>query len=42
MGSNLERLGEADRGAFVDAVLAELPRPVVVDYVRLDITARCA
>jgi trans-aconitate 2-methyltransferase len=42
LGSHLERLPEADRPAFVEAVLAELPSPVVVDYVRLNITARRA
>jgi trans-aconitate 2-methyltransferase len=40
LGSHLERLDETDRGAFTEAVIAEMPRPVVVDYVRLNITAR--
>ena len=40
LGSHLERLPEPDRPAFTAAVLAELPRPVVVDYVRLNIVAR--
>jgi trans-aconitate 2-methyltransferase len=40
LGSHLERLPETDRGAFTEEVIAEMPRPVVVDYVRLNITAR--
>lgn len=39
LGSHLERLPEARRERFVDAVLAELPRPLQVDYVRLNIDA---
>ena len=40
LGSHLERLPEDERDAYVDAVLAELPRPIRVDYVRLNIVAR--
>jgi trans-aconitate 2-methyltransferase len=40
LGSHLERLAEPDRRPFTLAVLEELPRPVVVDYVRLNILAR--
>ena len=39
LGSHLERLDPALREPFVDAVIAELPEPVV-DYVRLNILAR--
>lgn len=39
LGSHLERLEEELRAPFVDAVLAELPEPVVV-YRRLNILAR--
>lgn len=42
MGAHLDRLPEDLRGAFVDAVLARLPAPVTVDYVRLDVDARRA
>jgi trans-aconitate 2-methyltransferase len=38
LGSHLERLPEARRGAFVDAVLAAMPEPAI-EYVRLNITA---
>lgn len=40
LGSHLERLPESERDAYVDAVLAELPHPIRVDYVRLNIDAR--
>lgn len=40
LGSHLERLPEADRAGYVDAVLAEHPAPVEVRYVRLNILAR--
>ena len=40
LGSHLERLPEPEREPFIAAVLAELPRPIVIDYVRLNITAR--
>jgi trans-aconitate 2-methyltransferase len=40
LGSHLERLPEEHRDAYVDAVLAELPHPIRVDYVRLNIEAR--
>ena len=39
-GSHLERLPPEHHDAFVGAVLDELPRPVRVDYVRLNILAR--
>ncbi len=39
LGSHLPRLAEERRGAFVDAVLAQLPEPVI-EYVRLNIAAR--
>jgi len=40
LGSHLERLPEADRGPFVDAVVAEMGEPVVANYVRLNLLAR--
>ena len=40
LGSHLERLPSEHHDAFVGAVLDELPRPVRVDYVRLNILAR--
>jgi trans-aconitate 2-methyltransferase len=40
LGSHLDRLPEADRAGYVDAVIAELDQPVVVDYVRLNMLAR--
>jgi len=40
LGSHLDRLPEAERIPFVDAVLARLPEPIVADYVRLNIEAR--
>jgi trans-aconitate 2-methyltransferase len=40
LGAHLDRLPEADRDAFVDAVIAELDQPVVVEYVRLNMLAR--
>jgi trans-aconitate 2-methyltransferase len=39
LGEHLERLPDAQRDAFVDAVLGELDAPVV-DYVRLNLLAR--
>jgi trans-aconitate 2-methyltransferase len=39
LGSHIERLEPHLRGPFIDAVLAELPEPVV-DYKRLNILAR--
>jgi trans-aconitate 2-methyltransferase len=39
LGSHLERIPEERRTAFVEAVLAELPEPVI-DYVRLNLIAR--
>ncbi len=38
LGSHLERVPDGD--AFVDAVLAELGRPLTIDYVRLNMLAR--
>lgn len=40
LGSHLERLPEELHDAYVEAVLAELPHPIRVDYVRLNIVAR--
>jgi trans-aconitate 2-methyltransferase len=40
LGSHLERLPEADRDGFLDAVLAALPAPVEIDYLRLNALAR--
>jgi hypothetical protein len=39
-GSFLERLPEDLHEAFVELVLAELPAPFVLEYVRLNILAR--
>ncbi len=39
LGSHVERIPEERRAAFVEAVLAELPEPVI-DYVRLNLIAR--
>ncbi|MFN8133654.1 MAG: methyltransferase domain-containing protein [Solirubrobacteraceae bacterium] len=39
LGSHLERLPEELREPFVQAVLARLPRPVVIPYVRLNLDA---
>jgi trans-aconitate 2-methyltransferase len=40
LGSHLERLPQADRPGFVEAVLAELEAPVEIAYVRLNVLAR--
>jgi trans-aconitate 2-methyltransferase len=40
LGAHLDRLPEADREPFVDAVIAEVGGPVVADYVRLNLLAR--
>lgn len=40
LGAHLDRLPHDLREPFVEAVLAELPRPVTLDYVRLNIEAR--
>jgi trans-aconitate 2-methyltransferase len=39
LGSHVERLPEDDRDAFVRDVIAHLPDPLVIDYVRLNISA---
>jgi trans-aconitate 2-methyltransferase len=40
LGAHLDRLPEAERAPFVDAVLARLDEPVVAHYVRLNLLAR--
>jgi trans-aconitate 2-methyltransferase len=40
LGAHLDRLPQQDRDAYVDAVIAELDQPVVVEYVRLNMLAR--
>jgi trans-aconitate 2-methyltransferase len=40
LGAHLDRLPEADREGYVDEVLARLPAPVTIDYVRLNLLAR--
>ena len=40
LGSHVERLPAGDRERFVADVIAHLPEPLVVDYVRLNISAR--
>jgi len=40
LGAHLDRLPEADREPYLDAVLARLPEPVTADYVRLNLLAR--
>ena len=42
LGSHVQQLPPALRDPFVQAVIARLPSPVTVDYVRLDIDARAA
>ncbi len=37
---HLDRLPEQLRGEFIDAVLERMPEPLVLDYVRLNMTAR--
>ena len=39
LGPHVQRLPEELRDPFMDAVLAELEKPVIVDYVRLNIDA---
>jgi trans-aconitate 2-methyltransferase len=39
LGPHVQRLPEELRDPFMDAVLAELGEPVIVDYVRLNIDA---
>ena len=40
VGTHLERLPRDLHGAFLDALLESLPRPLTLDYVRLNISAR--
>ena len=40
LGAHLDRLPDGERDDYVDAVIAELDQPVVVDYVRLNMLAR--
>jgi trans-aconitate 2-methyltransferase len=40
LGSHLDRLPEHLRAPYVDAVLEAVPRPLTLDYVRLNISAR--
>jgi trans-aconitate 2-methyltransferase len=42
LGAHLDRLPDADREPYLDAVLARLPEPVTADYVRLNLLARRA
>jgi trans-aconitate 2-methyltransferase len=42
LGSHLERLPEDLRDAYIDAVVAEFPDPMTLDYVRLNIDATAA
>ena len=39
LGAHVQRLPEELRDPFMDAVLAEVGAPVIVDYVRLNIDA---
>jgi trans-aconitate 2-methyltransferase len=40
LGAHLDRLPDGDRDGYVDAVIAKLDQPVVVEYVRLNMLAR--
>jgi trans-aconitate 2-methyltransferase len=40
LGAHLERLPEPIRATYMDAVLGVIPRPLTLDYVRLNISAR--
>jgi trans-aconitate 2-methyltransferase len=40
LGAHLERLPEEMRAPYLDAVLEVIPRPLTLDYVRLNISAR--
>ena len=40
LGPHLERLPERLHDAYLDAVLEYIPRPLTLDYVRLNISAR--
>ena len=40
LGSHLARLPDEQRGPFVDRVLSELGEPVIVEYVRLTMSAQ--
>jgi trans-aconitate 2-methyltransferase len=42
LGAHLDRLPEADREPFIDAVMAEMGEPVVANYVRLNLLGRRA
>jgi trans-aconitate 2-methyltransferase len=42
LGAHLDRLPEADREDYIDAVLARLPEPITVNYVRLNMLGRRA
>lgn len=42
LGTHLERLPEALREPFTSAVLARLPNPLAIDYVRLNLHTRRA
>lgn len=39
LGAHLDRLPEEQRAPYIDAVLEALPRPLTLDYVRLNISA---
>jgi trans-aconitate 2-methyltransferase len=40
LGPHLERLPEEVRAPYIDAVIGVIPRPLTLDYVRLNISAR--
>ena len=40
LGAHLDRLPDELRGAYMDAALEVIPRPLTLDYVRLNISAR--
>jgi trans-aconitate 2-methyltransferase len=40
LGAHLERLPEEMRAPYMDAVLGVIPRPLTLDYIRLNISAR--
>jgi trans-aconitate 2-methyltransferase len=39
LGAHIQRLDAGDRAAFIECVVARLPQPVTVDYIRLDMEA---